>query len=87
MEMIERCGAALSKPSELARIIGLELEEIRLALLDPESEIYKAYFKGQELTKLELKEATVRIAIQGSSPAQTLAFALLKEVEMEMEEE
>lgn len=86
-QMIERCGKALTKPSELARIIGMDPDEVKAALSNPDSEIYEAFFKGFELTKLELRESTLSIASQGSSPAQTLAFQILKDVELEMEED
>ena len=87
LEIIERAGAALCKPSEVARLAGIAVESFKQQLLDEESEIYTSYFSAFETTKLELKESTIAIAKQGSSPAQTLAFDLLRKAEMEMEED
>lgn len=87
LEIVERAGAAFCKPSEVCRLAGIPEEVFRQALENPESNIYQSYYSGLETTKLELKESTIAIAKQGSSPAQTMAFGLLKEVEMEMEEE
>ncbi len=86
-ELVERCGAALSKPSELARILGIPAEKVKTALQDQDSELYQLYYSGLETTKLELKESVIAIARQGSSPAQTQAFAILRDVELEMEED
>lgn len=87
LEIIYRAGAAFCKPSEVSKLAGIPFDNLRAELENPESEIYQSYFSGLETTKLELKESAIAIAKQGSSPAQTLAFAMLKEVEMEMEEE
>lgn len=87
IEIIERAGAALCKPSEAARLSGIEVDTFKNELHNTESKIYQAYYSGFENTKLELKESTIAIAKQGSSPAQTFAFALLRESEMEMEED
>jgi hypothetical protein len=87
IEIIERAGAALCKPSEAARLAGIAFESFKGELLNEESEIYQAYYSSFETTKLELKESTIAIAQQGSSPAQTLAFELLRKAELEMEED
>lgn len=86
-EIIERAGAALSKPSEAAKLAGIAFDTFKEELENPDSEIYVAYFSGYENTKLELKESTIAIALQGSSPAQTLAFSMLHDSELEMDSE
>ena len=87
IEIITRAGKALCKPSEAAKLAGIAVDTFKKNLEDEESEIYQAFFSGYETTKLQLKESTIAIALQGSSPAQTLAFAMLKESELEMEED
>lgn len=87
LEIITRCGRALSKPSEAAKLAGIAVDTFKHELEDEESEIFQAYFSGFETTKLELKESTIAIALQGSSPAQTLAFDMLNKSELEMETE
>ena len=86
LDIIERCGAALCKTTEVSLLAGIPLELLKKALADPDNEIYQVYHRGLENTKLELKESVIAIARQGSSPAQTLAFGLLKDLEMEQEE-
>jgi len=85
LEIITRAGSALCKPSEAAKLAGIAIDTFKLELLNEESEIYSAFFSGFETAKLELKESVVAIAQQGSSPAQTLAIAMLNDSEMEME--
>jgi len=87
LEIIERAGAALCKPSEAAKLSGIAFDTFKEELENPESEVYAAFFSGYETTKLELKESTIAIALQGSSPAQTLAFSMLRDSEIEMDSE
>lgn len=87
LEIISRAGAALSKPSEAAKLAGIAIDTFKQELLNEEGEIYYAYFSAFETTKLELKESIVAIAQQGSSPAQTLAISMLNKSELEMEED
>ncbi len=85
LKIIERCGAAFCKPVEVSRLCGIKLSVLNNMLLDEESPAYEAYYRGLENSKLALKETTISIAKQGSSPAQTLAFSLLKDLESELD--
>ncbi len=87
IEILERAGNALCKPSEAAKLAGIPLESFKGMLLDEESPAYVAYFSGFETTKLELKESIVALARQGSSPAQNLALTMLQQSELELDEE
>ena len=82
--MIERCGAALSRPIETSRLCGIPFSEFKRLMLDEESDVYQAYYKGLELSKLTLREITLSVAKQGASAAQTLAFNMLKDLENEL---
>ncbi len=84
LEMIERCGAALTKPTETARLTGFDVDMLKRELLLPESLIYQYYFRGLENTRLELRERIIAIAKQGSSPAQTLSIGLMQELYTEL---
>jgi hypothetical protein len=84
--LLERCGASLSRPIETSRLCGMPLDELKQHLINPESPVYQAYFKGLELTKLALRESTIAIARQGASAAQTLAYAILKDLETEIDD-
>ncbi len=86
LEMLERCGAALTKPKETSRLAGIQLDILSRALLDPEDLIYQSYFKGLENTRLELRERIIAIAKTGSSPAQTLAVSLMQELITELDD-
>ena len=85
-ETIERAGTAFCKPSEAAKLAGIDFDTFKQALQDEESDIYAAYYSGLENSKLEVKESIITIAKQGSSPAQTLAIGMLKDINLEMEE-
>lgn len=84
LQMLERCGAALTKPSEAARLVGMSVDDLKIQLTDPECAAYEYYYRGLENTRLELRERTIAIAKQGSSPAQTLSFNLINELSIEL---
>ncbi|MFK5893736.1 MAG: hypothetical protein QM504_11000 [Pseudomonadota bacterium] len=87
LEIIIRAGEALCKPSEAARLAGIAINTFKEELQKEGSPIYTAFYSGFETVKLELKESVIALARQGSSPAQTLAFDLLRKSELEMEED
>ena len=76
--MIERCGAALSRPIETSRLCGIPITEFTKYLNDINSDVYIAYFKGLEIT--------ISVAKQGASAAQLLAFNMLKDLETEIDD-
>ncbi|MDA3822375.1 MAG: hypothetical protein PF450_07185 [Bacteroidales bacterium] len=86
LTIIQRCGAAFSKLSETSRLVGLPFDYLKVQMLDPQSEVYQAYYMGLENTKLLLKENIIAIAQQGSAPAQLQALALLKDAEIELDD-
>jgi len=86
LEMLERCGAALTKPKETSRLVGISLDVLSRALLNPDDLIYQAYFKGLENTRLELRERIIAIAKTGSSPAQTLTVSLMQDLISELDD-
>jgi hypothetical protein len=86
LAMIERCGAALSRPIETSRLCGIPFLEFKRLMMIEGSDVYQAYYKGLELSKLALREITISVAKQGASAAQTLAFNMLKDLETEIDD-
>lgn len=76
----------LMKRSEICIIMGLDSAEFETELMDPDSPVYQAYYKGLLLTKSEIHKSVITLAKSGSSPAQTMVGKYLMDVESEQYE-
>jgi hypothetical protein len=79
---IEEFGTLLFEPNEVAIILGIDTEAFHHELGDPESEVYKAYFRGFLKSKAELRKSIIRFAKQGSVPAQNVMIKMIEEIEL-----
>ena len=82
LKEVEEFAAKLMPPAEVAVIVGIPEEVFQTELMDADSEISLAYLRGQLLTKAEMHESIIKLAKQGSSPAQTLALKMLRDAEI-----
>lgn len=76
LTMVERLGKALMPLRDVATIFDLADDECDPDIEDNQ-EWLQRYAKGKLMSKMELHEAIVKSATDGSSPAQTLAKDLL----------
>ena len=76
---IEEMAGLFMTPRSIAIIIGMDEYDFQEALEDEDSPIYKYYYRGHYKAEAELRTAIMRLAKQGSSPAQTLALKLWQE--------
>lgn len=76
---IEEMAGLFMTPKAISIIIGIDEDNFRDALDDEDSLIYKHYYRGHYKAEAELRTAIMRLAKQGSSPAQTLALKLWQE--------
>jgi hypothetical protein len=83
LKEIEEWGRKLLSPEEVAVIVGVDREKFLLDIQEQDTAICKAYWAGVYRTKAELNESVIKLARQGSSPAQTEVTKLLKQVGME----
>ncbi|HRH68796.1 MAG TPA: hypothetical protein PLB89_04745 [Flavobacteriales bacterium] len=67
---------------ELALILGLRPEQLRLALDDPDNALGNAVKRGRLLAKAELFKKIKTLSNQGSGPAQLMLKNLLARVEL-----
>jgi hypothetical protein len=66
---------------ELADLLGLSVDEVRVAISEPDSELGAVIRKGRLLSQAELRRSILKLAKQGSGPAQAEALRLLKSME------
>ncbi|WP_428663493.1 hypothetical protein [Runella sp.] len=73
---IEEMAGLFMTPKAISIIVGIEESDFMDELEDEDSAIYKHYYRGHYKSEAELRTAVMRLAKQGSSPAQTLALKL-----------
>jgi hypothetical protein len=66
---------------ELADLLGLSIDAVRIAISDPDSELGAAIRNARLRSQAELRRQILRLAKQGSGPAQAEALRLLKSME------
>lgn len=81
---VREYAGLLFAPKKIARILGVDEAAFLSDLNDESSEVSKAYDKGRLLTEAELRTSILRLAKQGSSPAQTLAIKLRDELQLDI---
>jgi hypothetical protein len=79
LEDIEKLAAAAYSPKQVAFMIGVRPTEFEELIKDEDSDAAIAYFKGLYTSEYSIRESTLTLARNGSSPAQTLALKLFDE--------
>lgn len=73
---IEEMAGLFMTPKAISIIVGIDEDDFKDELEDEDSLIYKHFHRGHFKAEAELRTAVMRLAKQGSSPAQTLALKL-----------
>lgn len=76
LKEIEEMAGLFMTPKAISIIVGLDMSDFMDELEDEDSAIYQHYYRGHYKAEAELRTAVMRLAKQGSSPAQTLALKL-----------
>lgn len=81
LEQVRNLAQRLVHPALIATAIGLDELEFKVLIKDPESELHSAYYDGFIQSKVELNEAVIKSAKNGSNPAQMEMKKLIIESE------
>lgn len=79
LEAIERIAAAAYSPKEVAFALGYPPNEFVGLVMDENTNVSIAYYKGFYSSELSVRESILTLARNGSSPAQTMANKLFDE--------
>lgn len=71
-------------PAEVCTIQELDPKYFEAHMANPHSEIFKAYWRGWYISEVEFRKEVKRIAMLGSSPAQTLVGNIIAAAKMKM---
>ena len=74
LQQITRLGAVAFTPKQVAFSLGIAPADFMEQMMDENSDVSIAYFKGFYSSELSIRESVMKLARDGSSPAQTLAL-------------
>jgi hypothetical protein len=74
LEKITRLAAVAYSPKQVAFSLGLKPYDFLKLMMDDNSDVAIAYYKGFYSSELSIRESVMKLARDGSSPAQTLAL-------------
>lgn len=69
-------------PEEVGLALGLYRNEVEQLMLDENSEFYRSYHAGRIENDLKLRSSINKLALAGSSPAQSVMLQLAKRTEI-----
>jgi hypothetical protein len=81
LEEVQHKAGLLFPLPKLSIILEIPEPELRVAMDDPSNPLGQAIHKGRLLREAEIREAVIRLALQGSGPAQAEALRLIKSMD------
>lgn len=66
---------------KLAIVLRMKPEDVQLAIADPDSDLGQAIQRGWLMREAELNEVTLKLAMQGSTPALIEALRMQRSIE------
>lgn len=81
---IQEMASLFFSPETIAQVIGVEKDRFVDMLSDPSHRAAQAFHKGSIMSEVELRRSVIKLAKQGSSPAQTLSIKLRDELLTEL---
>jgi hypothetical protein len=80
---VQELAGLFYTPTELATIMELPLQDCEDAMSIPGNAFYKAYYTGYFTAEVELRKAVKKVALIGSSPAQTMLQKIIDNNKMQ----
>lgn len=81
LEQVHELALRLVHPRLIAQAVGLTELEFRILVEDKDTELHERYYEGHIQAKLELHEAIIKSAKNGSNPSQVEMKKLITESE------
>lgn len=75
---VKAMGELFFTPEEVGLAMGLSRSEVEQLMLDENSDFYKSYHAGRIENDLKLRSSINKLALAGSSPAQSVMLSLAK---------
>jgi hypothetical protein len=82
LDMLERMGSNFFSARESAIVLEVSEIDLKSLLKDENSAAHKRYYKGYFISLMELREAIIKMAKRGSSPAQKMLLDILQDMKV-----
>ena len=84
LEEISKMAVVFFTPKEIAMVLEVDVNAFIEACNTEGDKCYTAFMSGRLKSEYELRLSVVKLAKQGSSPAQTMSLEMLKQSQMKM---
>lgn len=84
LQQIEEFAGLLFTPEQIAVLMDLPEADLNTAIRSPGHVAYLAYQKGYLMASATLRRSIIKLASQGSTPAQKMMLDLLQEIKREL---
>lgn len=82
LEEVAAFAALLYTPERVAMALELDYDEVEAAMMDRNHPFFRAYWKGYLSAEAPIRASIIKLAKNGSSPAQTLTVKMMEQNEI-----
>lgn len=82
-EILASCGAVGFTWKQVAIIFDLEQSEVRAQFMEERGQVYEVWLRGRLQKELEVRQAVLQSALNGSSPSQLQLMNFYNEADAE----
>jgi hypothetical protein len=84
LQEVKNLAALFYTPAEIALMMDFIETDFEFDIINKTGPLYKAYQGGRLQSEMELRNSIIRLAKQGSSPAQTAALKIYEDSKIKM---
>lgn len=84
LQEVKTLAALFYTPAEIALMIDVVETDFEFDIINKTGPVYRSYQSGRLQSEMELRHSIIRLAKQGSSPAQTAALKIYEDSKIKM---
>lgn len=86
LQLVEECGSVFFTHAETAVACGMSVDVFEREVKMPSSPIYQAFHRGRLISLLNVRKNIIKMATNGSGPAQSMVNKMLEDYEYKSQE-
>lgn len=86
LQLVEECGSVFFTHAETALACGMPVDVFEREVKNPSSPIYQAFHRGRLISLLNVRKNIIKMAMNGSGPAQSMVNKMLEDYEFKTQE-
>ena len=76
LSQVEEAAKCFFVPQEIALMLDIEVAEMQQYMEDKQCDVYRSFHKGWLQSEYDQRKCIFKLALSGSSPAQTMVTAI-----------